>query len=667
MKLKSLISSQRRAQAQIITVVLIILIVIVGLIIVWNVVQPLIEKSSGQAGAGAFSYKAEIKLFNVEPSYATIEISRGAGGKEIIGVKFIFEDTSGMIYSYENKTDLPDELETKTYVVGSSDLGITDFSNIEKVGVYFIYEVDGAERISMELDSAKRSLGGLGDTCPVGGVCYYIDSTNGDDIWDGNISYPWKTIAKVNGESFNPGDYILFKRGEVWREQLNVLSFGSAGSPITFGAYGVGEKPIINGADVLKGWNDEGEGVYSKGGISYNPQIVVYNGNVLNYDVGANDNVGFNDWDWNDSIDTLYVNVGENPDNGDLEAGMRKFGIDIRNNWYITVQDIEFMHQGAGYAAGVYINENSHHVTVQNCLFHNIGNRDEISPGMRGEKGDGVRCRGDHNIIQNNTMHHCGHVGVIIEGNEEAGDGSGPENNTVQYNIIYDCYHNLVDVKGITGGGTTDVNEVDIRYNRLYFTDEYDGLPANGIFMRGQAAQDADTTNIRIYYNIFYNTVDDAIQTDERVDNLYIYNNVLYKTGRNPWNCGISLQTDSDFNAVIKNNIGMDGYYCILRIENSSNKIVDNNCWYQSISGGEKISWIDGVTYDDFDGYRSATGFDANSLNENPLFVDAPNNNFHLQPTSPCIDAGIDVSLTEDFEGNSIIPPPDIGAYEYVS
>ena len=38
---------------------------------------------------------------------------------------------------------------------------------------------------------------------------------------------------------------------------------------------------------------------------------------------------------------------------------------------------------------------------------------------------------------------------------------------------------------------------------------------------------------------------------------------------------------------------------------------------------------------------------------------------FHLQSNSPAIDKGINVSLTEDYEGNPIYGTPDIGAYEY--
>ena len=45
---------------------------------------------------------------------------------------------------------------------------------------------------------------------------YYIDATKGNDNNNGqSSSTAWKTIAKVNASSFNPGDQILFKKGEI--------------------------------------------------------------------------------------------------------------------------------------------------------------------------------------------------------------------------------------------------------------------------------------------------------------------------------------------------------------------------------------------------------------------------------------------------------------------
>jgi hypothetical protein len=97
---------------------------------------------------------------------------------------------------------------------------------------------------------------------------YYVDATSGSDSANGTSdSTPWKTIAKVNSSSFSAGDSILFKKGETWREQLTVPSSGSSGSPITFGAYGSGAKPIINGADILTGLTHDAADPEETGGI----------------------------------------------------------------------------------------------------------------------------------------------------------------------------------------------------------------------------------------------------------------------------------------------------------------------------------------------------------------------------------------------------------------
>ena len=52
-----------------------------------------------------------------------------------------------------------------------------------------------------------------------------------------------------------------------------------------------------------------------------------------------------------------------------------------------------------------------------------------------------------------------------------------------------------------------------------------------------------------------------------------------------------------------------------------------------------------------------------------PGFVNATEHDFHLLPSSPCINVGANVGLTQDYEGNTVPQgaAPDIGAYEYIS
>jgi hypothetical protein len=78
---------------------------------------------------------------------------------------------------------------------------------------------------------------------------YYVDSLNGFDLNAGDTpATAWKTIAKVSRTNFQPGDIISFKRGQFWREQLEVPASGNATQPITFTAYGTGSNPVVKGS-----------------------------------------------------------------------------------------------------------------------------------------------------------------------------------------------------------------------------------------------------------------------------------------------------------------------------------------------------------------------------------------------------------------------------------
>lgn len=77
---------------------------------------------------------------------------------------------------------------------------------------------------------------------------YYIDALAGDDGSLGTTTQlPWQSLDRVNQFTFQPGDSVLFKRGSVWHGMLNITNEGIHGQPIFYGAYGLGEKPIIHG------------------------------------------------------------------------------------------------------------------------------------------------------------------------------------------------------------------------------------------------------------------------------------------------------------------------------------------------------------------------------------------------------------------------------------
>jgi len=111
---------------------------------------------------------------------------------------------------------------------------------------------------------------------------YYISSSGGNDSEDGmSESSAWKSLDKVNASMsvLQPGDRLLFKRGDVFFGSLNITKSGTIDRPITIGAYGSGARPLFTGSIRITGWRNEGGGIYSKTIETEAPvRMVTFNG-----------------------------------------------------------------------------------------------------------------------------------------------------------------------------------------------------------------------------------------------------------------------------------------------------------------------------------------------------------------------------------------------------
>jgi predicted outer membrane repeat protein len=74
---------------------------------------------------------------------------------------------------------------------------------------------------------------------------YYVDPDSGDDAADG-LS-PARPFRTDRARPFSCGDTVLFRRGRVVRDALHVRD-GEEGAPVTYGAYGEGERPEFLGS-----------------------------------------------------------------------------------------------------------------------------------------------------------------------------------------------------------------------------------------------------------------------------------------------------------------------------------------------------------------------------------------------------------------------------------
>ncbi len=124
---------------------------------------------------------------------------------------------------------------------------------------------------------------------------YYL-STSGKDTNAGtDPSLPWQTLSKLNSfKNLKPGDNVFFKRGDTFYGSLTVNNSGTAGNPITFGAYGTGENPVITGFTNVTQWTNLGGNIWeSTNAVSTLPScnMVVING--VNTPMGRYPNSGY--------------------------------------------------------------------------------------------------------------------------------------------------------------------------------------------------------------------------------------------------------------------------------------------------------------------------------------------------------------------------------------
>jgi len=514
---------------------------------------------------------------------------------------------------------------------------------------------------------------------------YYIDATKGNDTNNGqSSSTAWKTIAKVNASSFNPGDQILFKKGEIWRETLIVPSSGSSDNPITFGAYGnSNNKPIISGADDLTAgiykWTPSGKGtneyylekVYGGNPGIIKPVLVWMDQDCLTK--GTPRSLSDHQWAWGD-IDRLgYNTVYIRDDSGDpdisgvlIEAGNRDTVLEIGDRSYLNFTDLELRQSDALWGGVVHIYD-SYNITFDNCIMHDghyavfYAYHSDANPpsGITINSSIIYGCRrtdSPYGVVI--KLDGCNNTTIKNSEIYESNDANladaiflyNSDNNIIERNHIYGPAGNLLYIKE-----NSDFNIV--RYNR--FHDGYMGIQIR-----------VGANNNKVFYNMIYNMYGGpAIQSDGDVpiDGTKIYDNIIYTTGSN--HNGISIH-NTNTNCEVKNNLVYVGEHSFaLHIhENSRNGVISDYNLLRNVSGS-LITWAGrSYTMSQFPDYQSQSGQDSHSINNDPKFISSENHDFRLQSTSSCINTGTYVGLSRDFEGTSVPQggKVDIGAFEFV-
>jgi hypothetical protein len=144
----------------------------------------------------------------------------------------------------------------------------------------------------------------------------------------------------------------------------------------------------------------------------------------------------------------------------------------------------------------------------------------------------------------------------------------------------------------------------------------------------------ANTASAEISNNVFYNNI---VGISNTYTELTLYNNIFYLVNN----------TDKAINNRQLNQL-----------------ISDNNVFYPEQEGfiqiGDKV-------YSSLGEYQQDFGLDLNSITDDPEFVDAYNQNYTLEPYSPCINTGKLLGLQQDYFGTKVPSGglPDIGLAEW--
>lgn len=330
---------------------------------------------------------------------------------------------------------------------------------------------------------------------------YYVSPSGNDNNNGRSMSTPWKTLSKVNSFAFAPGDTVCFQRGGTWQGQLNITRSGTSGSPITYGAYGTGNLPVISGSNRTIPSN-QGQGLINIGASN-----IVVDGLHSSYSGGYGIKI------YEQSNVSIKNSEVENSNHGGIvfEGGSNalvdKCKVHHTNMAGVANRDAA-MHEAISFAnVNTFQAQNNE---VYSCVEEGIdakyGARNGIINGntLYGNNGPQIYVDAAHHIdIYGNTTSGSAAdksgISIGVETTYNPGTYRKAEYITVRNNVIYG---NAAGIILWSEPGAEAIHDIKIMNNTIIDNNKHNW---GGIyFMSGQAGQYAMGGNV-IRNNILYN------------------------------------------------------------------------------------------------------------------------------------------------------------------
>lgn len=388
---------------------------------------------------------------------------------------------------------------------------------------------------------------------------YYV-KTGGSDAEAGTSdATAWATITKVNSVwaagTLAPGDSILFRKGDTFDGTVTVTESGTFGNPIVIGAYGTGDRPIINGFSTASSWTSVGGGIYYAAlTLESIPNMVAIDG--VNTPMGRFPDSGYLIID--SSVGTTSITDSE------LNSAVTDWGgaeLVIRKNRWITDRCLITNHTnqtltyttlttyttGAGY--GYFIQNDIRTLTTFGEWFWDTStNRLYMYFGAETPSSYVVKCAARNNNINAVSYDYITIDGLHLQGaNFASANINRSGGNTSNYIIINNCEMSFSGNHGVYSQYPVyiTINNCDIN-----------NINVNGILFA------PSTTSSSNSYNITNNTI----------DSVYMYPGMGTKVVEGQGN-GISVKGP---NTIISGNTVTNIGYIPINT-GSTNLIVRNN------------------------------------------------------------------------------------------
>jgi hypothetical protein len=551
----------------------------------------------------------------------------------------------------------------------------------------------------------------LDENIPLGsGPTYYVATSGSDTTGNGSLSNPWATIQ--NGINHLSAGSTLYIRGGTYYESLNISVSGSTtagyititnypNEPVTLSGLKSSQQPSFslyetrpNGHNIYRASYSDYENAVWYLRTSDNEPVLLYDYWALS-DLEADSQNVNGAWARDDSYLYLHMPNNDNPNNYSIYIAYNSTGIDITANYiHLNGLRVAFYNSEAINVYGPY-----HHIVIDSISatdpFYFKGSGGDTLGNPNGPNHIIIR---DTTVKEQTTFQQLWAWGpgdttaidlkatggyfifknVTITGDGRFRDGIGGFDNDAMYDgfhrdsDIYDCHITNVWDDGIEcEGGEMNIRE----WNNTITQDTGRMCLAHSAVSLGPVY---DFRNVLLAAHDSTWKLGGGNSYSPSEGAIFIYQNTVYITsadgdGGYSYGNGISGfgSTNEYKNVTTRNNIFHVAKRVLERMWGGMGHSLDYDNFYSDSTDPhcQNNFWSNwgNENYSSLASFQAASGQEGHGINASSQFVNTADHDFHLQATSPCIDAGVvipgfnDASSAWPYAGSA----PDMGAFEF--